>query len=376
MGLRCVSQRQTGRSVGDSETWVGVCVIEVLEPKWIACFEEFFRLSGVSEGDLIGVLAESQSRPVLVDLTEHALHRIGARAVRVTVASPELQDPLPVRSTGATYAYDGYPEIMQALGTCSLVVDCTVEGLLHSKARQDLLGAGGRVLMISNEHPEVLERCRVDPAVHARSLEALKLLDAGSTMKVTSKAGTNLTVDIAGAPSRGGGGILGPEDKIAYWPAGLCLCFPLPNTTNGTVVLDVGDVNLTFKRYIESQVVLNVENDRVTSIEGLGLDAELMRTYYEGWHDPNAYAVSHVGWGLNPGARWDALTMYDKADINGTEMRAIAGSFLFSTGANEFAERFTSCHFDLPMRNCDVVIDDTMVVEAGRLLEMPVGGHG
>ena len=32
--------------------------------------------------------------------------------------------------------------------------------------------------------------------------------------------------------------------------------------------------------------------------------------------------------------------MYDKADLNGTELRA-AGNFLYSTGANEFAGRFT-----------------------------------
>ena len=343
-------------------------MIEVLEPKWIACFEDALRLSGVGRGDLIGVLVESQSRPVLVELTEHALGRIGARAFRITVASPPLQDPLPVRSTGATYSYDAYPEIMAALGVCSLVVDCTVEGLLHSRARQPLLGAGGRVLMISNEHPEVLERCRPDPEVHRRSLDALAMLDAATTMRVTSPAGTDLTVDTTGAPSRGGGGILGPDDKIAYWPAGLCLCFPLADTTNGTVVLDVGDLNLTFKRYVESPVVLTVEHDRVVAIDGDGLDAQLMRTYYEGWDDPNAYAVSHVGWGLNPGARWDSLTMYDRNDINGTEMRAIAGSFLFSTGANEFAERYTNCHFDLPMRNCTVTLDDVTVVDGGRLV--------
>lgn len=345
-------------------------MIEVLEPKWIACFEEFLRLSGVGEGDLIGVLAESQSRPVLVQLTEHALHRIGARSVTLTVASPELSDPLPVRSTGATYSYDNYPEIMQALGVCSLIVDCTVEGLLHSKARQDLLGAGGRVLMISNEHPEVLERCKPDRAVHEQSLLALKALDAASTMRVTSPAGTDLTVDITGAPSRGGGGILGPDDKIAYWPAGLCLCFPLANTTNGTVVLDVGDINLTFKRYFESQVTLHIEGDMVVAIDGSGLDAKLMQSYYDGWNDPLAYAVSHVGWGLNPGARWDSLTMYDRDDINGTEMRAIAGSFLFSTGANEFAERFTNCHFDLPMRNCTVELDGAPVVRNGQLVDV------
>ena len=97
-------------------------------------------------------------------------------------------------------------------------------------------------------------------------------------MRVTSPAGTDLTVDITGAPSRGGGGILGPDDKIAYWPAGLALCFPLTNTVHGTVVLDVGDLNLTFKRYIESPVTLTLENDRVVDIDGPGLDAQLMRS--------------------------------------------------------------------------------------------------
>ena len=126
--------------------------------------------------------------------------------------------------------------------------------------------------MISNEHPEVLERCRPEPEIHDLALRALGILDAGTTMRVTSPAGTDLLVDISGAPSRGGGGILGPNDKIAYWPAGLALCFPLPNTVQGTVVLDVGDLNLTFKRYIESQVRLTLENDQVVSIDGSGLD--------------------------------------------------------------------------------------------------------
>jgi hypothetical protein len=29
--------------------------------------------------------------------------------------------------------------------------------------------------------------------------------------------------------------------------------------------------------------------------------------------------------------------MYDQRDTNGTEIRAVSGNFLFSTGANEFA---------------------------------------
>ena len=99
-----------------------------------------------------------------------------------------------------------------------------------------------------------------------------------------------------------------------------------------------------------------------------GLDADLMRSYYDGWNDPNAYAISHVGWGLNPNARWDALTMYDKQQVNCTELRAFAGNFLISTGANEFAKRYTSCHFDLPMRNCNIKLDNQLIVNSGKLV--------
>jgi 2,5-dihydroxypyridine 5,6-dioxygenase len=70
---------------------------------------------------------------------------------------------------------------------------------------------------------------------------------------------------------------------------------------------------------------------------------------------------------MNPAARWDALALYDKAQVNGTELRAFAGNFLYSTGANEVAGRFTEGHFDLPMRNCTVTLDDDPVVIEGVL---------
>ncbi len=340
---------------------------EILAPGWVDCFEKAFRLNGVGPGNMVAVLSESLSRPVLVELAEHGLHRCGARIAHIRVPSPQQRDPVPVRSTGSSTAFDDYGALMRGMGAFDLVVDCTVEGLLHSRARQDILAGGGRVLMISNEHPEVLERCPPDAELHRKAMQAVAMLQSASTMRVTSRAGTDLTVDVKGAPCRGGAGVLGPGDRIAYWPAGLCLCFPLEHSVNGTVVLDVGDINLTFKRYVESRVRLTIEDDFVVAIEGDGLDAELMRSYYAGWKDPLAYTISHVGWGLNPGARWDALVMYDKADINGTEFRALAGSFLISTGANEFANRFTGCHFDLPMRNCTVALDGVAVVEDGVL---------
>ena len=341
---------------------------ENIEAKWIDCFEKSFLLSGVSSDQIIVILSESQSRKVLVDLAEHALLRIGAKPIHFSGPSPKLKDPGPVRSTGSCYALEGYDIILPTLAASDLIIDCTVEGMLHSKELQTILGAGGRILMISNEHPEVLERCMPDPTLKPKIEKSLELLNTAKTMHVLSSAGTDLKVDIKDAPCRAGAGYLSPSDKVAYWPAGLALFFPVKNTVNGRVVLNTGDVNLTFKRYFASPVTLIIENDFVTSIEGSGLDADLMRSYYSGWKDRNAYGISHVGWGLNPGARWDALVMYDKQHVNCTELRAFAGNFLISTGANEFADRYTNCHFDFPMRNCSISLDDQEIIKSGELV--------
>ena len=106
-------------------------------------------------------------------------------------------------------------------------------------------------------------------------------------------------------------------------------------------MLAPGDLNLTFKRYVEAPVALDIADDHIVDDRGRRGRRRLFASYLEAFDDAAAYATSHVGWGMNPGARWDYLELYDKADVNGTEARAYAGNFLYSTGANEHAGRFT-----------------------------------
>ncbi len=343
-------------------------LVERVEAKWIDAFAETFQLCGVSEGETAAVLSESQSRPVIVQLADLALQRLGARVFHLSVPTALQRTPVPVRSTGASDAIGGLEPVVAALAAASFVADCTVEGLLHAPELGAILSGGARILMVSNEHPEILERLVPDPALKPRVDEGAALLAQASQMRVTSAAGTDLTVDVSQAPAASSWGCTNGPGTVAHWPGGLCLCFPPAGTVNGTLVLDTGDVNLTFKRYLESPVRLQIADDYVTGISGDGLDAELMSSYMEAWDDPEAYAVSHVGWGMNPAARWDALTMYDRTQLNGTELRAFAGNFLYSTGANETAGRHTLGHFDLPMRNCTITLDGTTVVSAGAVV--------
>jgi 2,5-dihydroxypyridine 5,6-dioxygenase len=240
---------------------------------------------------------------------------------------------------------------------------------MHAPELPQILKGGTRVLYISNEHPDVLERLAPSPADEQRVRAGMRLLKDARRMHVSSSAGTELEISVEGATVGGVWGYTEKPGTLSHWPGGLCLAFPRVQSVNGTLVLAPGDLNLTFKRYLESAVRLRIENDYVTAIEGTGLDAELMREYFAAWGDREAYAVSHVGWGMNPRARWEALALYDRRDVNGTEQRAFAGNFLYSTGANELAGRHTLGHFDLPLRHCTVALDGAVVVREGKLLE-------
>jgi len=340
---------------------------ERIEGKWIDCFAEVFGLCGAGPGDAVAILSETQSRRINVELAELALLRRGARPFHVVVPSPRLRAPAPVRSTGASDAIQQLGPVVAALAASTLVVDLTVEGLLHSVELPAILAGGARLLMISNEHPEALERLMPDPALEPKVRAGMRLLRESARMEVQSPAGTDLKIDLAGARVGGVWGYTARPGTVAHWPGGICLAFPRAKSVNGTLVLAPGDVNLTFKRYIADTVRLAIENDYVTDIGGSGVDADMMRGYFAAWGDAEAYAVSHVGWGMNPAARWDAMTFYDRRDFNGTELRAFAGNFLYSTGANEVAGRHTLGHFDLPLRGCTVRLDGRTVVEAGRL---------
>jgi len=351
-------------------------LVERIEHKWLAAFARTFSLCQVQPGEVVAILAETQSRRVNVELARLALEGLGAKVFDLTLTTPPVQTPVPVRSTGASDAIGQLGPVVAALARADFIVDCTVEGLLHAPELPAILqGADGhrpRLLMVSNEHPEILERTVPDTALEGVVRSAMKKLKGAQQMQVTSAAGTDLTVQLGKAVVGGVWGFCTKPGMVSHWPGGLALAFPAAGSVNGRLVMAPGDVNLTFKRYVRDTLSLHIERDSVVAIEGHGVDADMMRDHYRAWEDFEGhracYAVSHVGFGLNPVARWDAMAFYDKRDCNGTELRAFAGNFLYSTGANEVAGRHTLGHFDLPLRGCTVRLDDTVVVDAGQLL--------
>ena len=265
----------------------------------------------------------------------------------IQMPTPPQTAPVPVKSTGTSWAIQGNRAVIEALKRVEVIVDCTVEGLIHAPEWPEIEAAGGtRLLVICNEHPEILERTEPTAALGPKVTAGIEMLRAAKEMRVTSRAGTDLVVDLRDAPCGGTPGFGTAPGAVAHWPGGLCLAFPGKNCVNGRIVMDVGDMNLTFKTTLTSRIDFTVEDDFVTAIRGDGVDAIHFREYMEAWNDRNAYGMSHVGLGhasgcpvgfgshvrqARPCRRWSSAPWQ--------------GRSLWSTGANQYAGRYTLGHF-------------------------------
>ncbi len=227
-----------------------------IEAKWIDSFVRVFEASKVQAGDDVAILSETQSRNLKLQLCELALLRMGARPYHLMLPTPPQEFSMPVRSNGRTTCLQNIRPVVELLASSALVVDNTVEGIQHTNELREILERGTRVLHVMNDHPDVLERFAPDPLLKERVTTSVKMMRAAKAMRVTTEAGSDLTVDLTGAPIQGTWGFCDEPGHIDFWPGGMVACFPAAGTVNGTIVIDVGDLNLTFKRYVESPIRL------------------------------------------------------------------------------------------------------------------------
>ncbi len=327
-------------------------------------FVDQFHLCKLKPSETVAIISEIGKKNDYVDAAAESARSLGAAALVLTASS--LSNPvLPPYDRG-----DGreIPALLAAAAECDLVVDVTVGGLIHSDVRTRITGAGKRMLFVA-EPADVLERLIGTEGLRASAEEGARLLKAGRKLHVTSEAGTDLTADISGAdlPITQQWGFVDQPGRWDHWPSGFIACFPRDLSAQGKIVLQPGDVLLPWQRYVRDEVTVRIKNGFIEDISGPGTDAFVLRDYFESWKDPNVFAVSHVGWGFHPAARWSAFEVYEAKTLFGQELRSTAGNFMWSTGSNRFANRHTPAHLDIPMRGCTIEIDGEPVVIAGRL---------
>jgi len=84
----------------------------------------------------------------------------------------------------------------------------------------------------------------------------------------------------------------------------------------------------------------------------------------------DAHAISHIGWGLNENAQWHRMAIADRQKEIGMDGLSYYGNVLFSTGPNTElgGTNDTPCHLDMPLKGCTLMLDNTLIVENGKIV--------
>ncbi|MBN6790101.1 2,5-dihydroxypyridine 5,6-dioxygenase [Pseudomonas fulva] len=328
-------------------------------------FEHVLKLSRVDDTQSVAVLKSHYSDPRTVNAAMEAAQRLGAKVYAVEL--PAFNHPTAMGRDMTAYCGDtaltGNLAAQRALEAADLIVDTMM--LLHSPEQEQILKTGTRILL-AVEPAEVLARMLPNEDDKRRVLAAETLLKQARSMQVRSKAGSDFHAPLGQYPAVTEYGYADEPGRWDHWPSGFLFTWPNEDSAEGTLVLDVGDIILPFKNYCRERITLEIEKGFITGIHG-GFEAEYLRDYLKYFNDPEVYGISHIGWGLQPRAQWTAMGLHDRNDGMCMDARAFYGNFLFSTGPNTEVggKRKTPCHLDIPLRNCDIYLDDQAVVMAG-----------
>ncbi|MGO4391819.1 2,5-dihydroxypyridine 5,6-dioxygenase [Variovorax sp. M-6] len=341
----------------------------VSDHQLIDAWKQVLTLSNLQAGQSVTVLTSAATHPQTLQCALIASQAMGAIVNRLDLPPVNAEKALSRDSLAylGTTPLTGNPAAIAALKASDLVLDLMT--LLFSPEQHEILSAGTKILL-AVEPPEVLVRMVPTLADRVRVKAAAARITAAREMHVVSAAGTDLRCKLGQYPAISEYGFVDEPGRWDHWPSGFALTWPDEGGASGRIVIDRGDILLPQKSYAVERIVLTVDNGYAVKIEG-GVDAELLEDYMASFRDPEAYAISHIGWGLQPRARWSTLGLYDREATIGMDARAYEGNFLFSLGPNNEAggSRNTACHIDIPLRKCTVRLDGEDMVREGQVLD-------
>ena len=333
----------------------------------IDLFTAELRLCKLDSSQKLAVLSAGKSLKDYAEAFLRAGEKLGAEVTHVHLLST---------NTAGTDAYLGSlgdnplknnTKAMATLMEADLVVDLIF--LLFSAEQIEIQRSGTRILLVV-EPFDILRRLFPTETMRRRVEAGERRLQAAKMLRFTNRAGTDVVYELEqlnGPPPRcilTEYGYTDTPGRWDHWPSGFLASTGTVNGVEGRVIMDVGDLLLPQKQVVQSPIAFTIKDGYITGIDG-GADARRLVEYMERFDDPRAYAISHIGWGLNESAKWDVT-------LPGICMdgRAYYGNVLFSTGPNtEFGgTNDTACHLDLPMKNCSLWLDNEIIVKHGAVL--------
>lgn len=339
----------------------------------VELFKAELALCKVGPGEKMAVLSSGETRQDYAQAFLVAAQSLGASCFHLNLP--------PAPPAGARYEVGKAPlesgsPAMEALKQVDIVIDLV--GLLFSHEQNEITSTGTRMLMVL-EPFSILQQLFPTEDQRRRVEIAGKMMESAKELRVTSEAGTDITYKLQQYPVLTEYGYTDEPGRWDHFPSGFLLTQGADKAIDGTVMIMPGDILNAFRKYVQAPVKMTVKEGMVVDIEGEGMDAALIKRYIESFNDERAYAVSHIGWGMNEKANWHHMAETRQLNSElGVNALSFYGNVLFSLGPNSEVggDNDTKCHLDIPLRDCNLYLDGRPIVEKGKIIPQELRAPG
>ena len=250
------------------------------------------------------------------------------------------------------------PAIVNMMKQMSAILSFTGHPLVHSKALKHVCHNGCRVLCLFPVSEQCLARAvntNFD-FIDKKSRKFSDLFSIGRRIRLTTSAGTDLTIPIARHKGSANTGILGSPGMFCVLPSGEAHVTPDRRGTKGVLVVDGSIPSIGI---LEKPIVIHIKEGYAYQITG-GEPVTRLRKILKPF-GKQSRNIAEFGIGTNPNAILSGISIEDEK-VLGTAHIAL-GNSKFEGGIQK-----GNIHLDLILQKPTVEIDKRVVVENGDLL--------
>lgn len=338
-------------------------VSHIAATELVGLFRKELELCQVKEGEGVLVWCDSQTSPHQAAAFVAAAMELGAEAAQIVI--PSVSPAVKAFTPQEELVSGGL--LVEVGKAADLIVDLVPGiGKSYSAIFPAALKAGTRILRVTDP-VDILERMFPSMELKARVMASKKVLEEGRELRMSSDAGTDITFDRTGRIAVAMYGFADEPGHWDYWTGAQVATTAIEDSAEGVLVINVGDILLPLSRYVSEPIRCEICGGRIKAIEGTGLEAFLLREWFESFQDPNAYVVSHIGWSLQDKADWTRLSQkwVPFGGLHDCESRYGVVQIAFGNNVSYVLQGQNSsrAHMDIDCRNCSFYVDGKLILE-------------
>jgi 2,5-dihydroxypyridine 5,6-dioxygenase len=255
------------------------------------------------------------------------------------------------------------PDVAREMSVADLVVGVTYTSMAHTRARRLASERGVRYLSLPEYSTALLAAPALAVDYHESAPLVRSLSDAfthGRSIRVTSAAGTDITLNIEGRSGNYCPGFVSAPGQLGSPPDIEANVSPVETASEGTIVVD-GSIPCREIGLLSQPARLTVTRGSISLIESSdeGLQSSLASIFAR-VASAKAYVLAECGVGLNAAAELNGTMLMDEGALGCVH-------FGFGSNATVGGTNDVPFHLDCVIRTPSLAIDGKLWIDQGKL---------